>query len=77
MTEAEEVLSNYREAIRKLYGDAKADASNLYYRKGWYYISIALKCPDDTYYTPGIADGKRKSQIINMTNNLLARIAPH
>ena len=74
MDESEQILHNYREALRKLYGDAKADTSNLYYRKGWYYVSIATKCPDGTYYTPGIADGRRKKQLVEMTNNLLSRL---
>ena len=77
MAEADIILNNYREALRKLYGDAKADASNLYYKNGWYYVSVATKCPDGTYYTPSIADGRRKRQIIQMTETLLARVAPH
>ena len=74
MTEPETVLNNYREALRRFYGDAKADASELYYWKGWYYVKLARKCPDGSYLTPGIADGKRKRQVIEMTETLLGRL---
>lgn len=73
MLENEQVLHNYREALRKLSGDNMADSSNLYYAHGWYYISLARRCPDGSYYTPSIANGKRKDQIIRMTTSLLAR----
>ena len=74
MAEAEIVLNNYRKAVRKLYGDAIADATNLYYHNGWYYVSVARKCPDGSYFTSSIADGRRKRQIIEMTDNLLTRV---
>lgn len=74
VAEPKQVLQNYREALRRLYGDEIADKSNLYYARGWYYVSVARKCPDNSYYTDGIADGRRKKQIIEMTNTLLSRV---
>jgi len=74
MNEPEQVLQNYREALRKIYGDDISDKSNLYYKNGWYYVSVARKCPDGSYYTNSIADGKRKKLIIEMTDNLLKRV---
>ena len=67
----ERVLQNYREALRLKYGNAVADKSNLYYKGGWYYIVVARKCPDGSYYTDSIADRRRKKQVTEMTNNLL------
>lgn len=43
MIEPEQILQNYREALRNAYGDEVADKSNLYYNRGWYYISVARK----------------------------------
>ncbi len=74
MTESEQILQHYREALRKLYGNEIANRSELYYKNGWYYISVARKCPDGSYFTPSIADGRRKKLIIEMTNNLLSRV---
>lgn len=74
MTEPEQVLHNYREALRKLYGDEIADKSLLFYANGWYYVSVAQRFPDKSCGAFSIADGKRKRQIIEMTENLLRRI---
>ncbi len=73
MTDPEQVLQNYREALRKVYGNEIADKSNLYYARGWYYFSVARKYPDGSVGADSIADGRRKKQIIEMTNNLLHR----
>jgi hypothetical protein len=74
MTESEQVIHDYLEALRKLYGNALADSSILYYKNGWYYISVAHKVPDGGYYASTVTEGKRKKQIVEMTNNLLSRV---
>ena len=74
MTEPEEILQDYREALRKLYGDEIADKSNFYYAKGWYYISVAQRYPDKSCGASSIAYSRRKRQIIEMTRTLLERV---
>lgn len=69
-----EITSEYREALRKLYGDDIADKSAVYYFNGWYYYSVGRKCPDGSIYVHVPAAACRKKQMIMMTYNLLHRV---
>lgn len=68
------VITDFRGALRALYGDKIADNSNIYYSGGWIYINIAQRFPDGSIGATGEADkGRRASQVIKMTQVLLNR----
>lgn len=68
------IISDYREALRALYGDKIADKSDVYYLRGWIHINLAQRFPDGSMGAIGEADnGRRASKVIEMTQVLLNR----
>ena len=70
---AQELCDAYRAELRRLYGDECADASRVDSSRGWYYISVAGRCGDGSYYTHGIASAYRKAKVIEMIEVLARR----
>jgi hypothetical protein len=51
----QQILENYREALRRNYGDAVADNSLYGYSQGWFYFEMARECQDGNYRVfPGV-----------------------
>lgn len=67
----ESVIYDYREALRRLYGDGVADHTKIYYSNTWYYINLARLCPDGSYLIPDIATAKRKATMLVATARLI------
>lgn len=68
------IINDYREALRALYGSEIADKSDIYPSSGWIYINLARRFHDGSIGIVEPADdGKRASQVIEMTQNLLKR----
>ena len=79
MKEHEQIIHDYREALRRLYGDEYADKSYLHYWGGWYRIDIARRFPDGSCGVISSIHGPqalRKKEIIARTKELLRRDIP-
>lgn len=73
---SDEVIRNYMEALRAVYGDEFADKSELRYEFGWYGLKIAHEYPDGSIGSGSwrwFPDSYREEQILEMTENLKKR----
>jgi hypothetical protein len=70
---SEQTIGDYREQLRRLYGDDVADKSELYYNRGWYYVNIAQALNDGSVGVLGTASAHRQKEIIERTLNLKKR----
>ena len=73
MDKPQDVMDAYRAELRRLYGDEIAKETILYYKRGWYYLSMARRHRDGsvgafTWTTP-----HRKKAILEMIENLRGR----
>jgi hypothetical protein len=68
----DELLEIYRQELRRLYGEQRANASRVGYDKGWYYIEIAAKYPDGSVGLGGrIPMARRKQAVVTDLLNLI------
>lgn len=67
----DELCAAYRDALRGLYGDERADASRIDCGHGWYYVNVATRWPDGSFGTGSRrAFCVRKADLIDMIGRL-------
>ncbi len=72
MTDSQQIIDAYREALRLVHGEERANESPIYYIQGWYYISIAQRFPDGSVGVYSRATSVcRKAMVVKKTEVLL------
>jgi hypothetical protein len=71
--DADRLVSEYREALKELYGDEVAEKSKVYYAKGWYYIRVARTYSDGSVGTIGLVNAYRAKTVVEMIEVLKRR----
>jgi len=69
----DELCKAYRDELRRLYGDERADKSRADHHRGWYYINEARRWPDGSCGIIGAASAYRKQQVLEMLAVLQGR----
>lgn len=73
MKTPQEILEDYRTALRLNYGDEVADKSIYGYSKGWFYFSMALVTKHGIFNPNNQGQPFRKSVIVARTQELNRR----
>ena len=69
----DDVIGAYDLALRHLYGEEIANATEIYHSRGWYYLNLAQRFPDGSIGAIGRANAYRKKQILAMAATLNGR----
>lgn len=59
----EELINEYREALKNRTKDDILAKSDFYYYKGWYYVNIAIRFPDGSIGAISPASGMRRKDM--------------